>query len=263
MTGRLENRLLSLRHPWTVRGIVLLGFLGLWQVIAEFQSPLVFATPGQTAVRLAQIWVSPGGTSETLPQAIILTLQPIAVGFLIAVAIGIPVGLLMGISRIAEYSIDPYVSLLYATPLIVTIPIVAVTIGSSMEGTYAVVILGTVFPIIINVMNGVKNVNKDLVEAAASFGVTGSALWRRVVFPSALPYTMAGVRIGIGHAVIGAILAEMFMYSVGLGYLILEYTSLFDAAAVIGTTLVVILIGIAITEGAKVIERMTTPWAKA
>jgi ABC-type nitrate/sulfonate/bicarbonate transport system permease component len=247
-----------IRNPWFVRIISFAAFLALWQILANYVSPLTFATPGETARRFYELW-----TSGDMPSAIVDTMQSVVVGFVLAVVVAIPLGLLMGTSRTAEYSIDPYINLIYATPLIVLIPIVAVVMGSNMTSTYIIVFLASVFPILINVMAGVKNVGRDMMETSQSFGMKGWGLWRKVILPSALPYTMAGLRIGIGHAVIGAILAEIFLYGIGLGGMIYDYSGIFDTGAMIAAVVVVMVIGVGLTEGVKYFEKRVSGWSLA
>ena len=193
--------------------------------------------------------------------AIVNTLQSIVVGFALGVVVAIPVGLLMGTSRAAEYSLDPYVNLIYATPIIVIVPIVGVVMGSTLESTYVIVFLASVFPILINVMAGVKNVGRDMLETSRSFGMKGRGLWRNVILPASLPYTMAGLRIGVGHAVVGAILAELFLYGFGLGGMIYDYAGIFDTGAIIAAVVVVMVIGICLTEGVKYFEKRISGWS--
>jgi NitT/TauT family transport system permease protein len=246
----------ALRNPWFVRVVSFILFLAAWQLIADYVSPLTFAPPSESAQRFVQLW-----SDGEMPTAIVSTLQSIVVGFALAVVVAIPVGLLMGTSRPVEYSLDPYVNLIYATPLIVLIPIVAVVLGSNLTSTYFIVFLAAVFPILINVMAGVKNVGRDLIETSQSFGLRGLPMWRKVILPSSLPYTMAGLRIGIGHAVIGAILAEIFLYGVGLGGMIYDYTGIFDTGAIVGAVVVIMVIGMSLTEGVKYFENRVSGWA--
>jgi ABC-type nitrate/sulfonate/bicarbonate transport system permease component len=239
-----------------MRILVFAVFLGGWQLLATGISNLVFATPSETARRFLQL--SADGEMAT---ATINTLQAVAVGFALSIVVAVPVGILMGMSRLVEYSLDPWVTLIYATPLIVLIPVIALLFGSNMISTYLVVFLAAVFPILINVMAGVKNVSLEMIETSHSFGLEGLGLWRTVILPSALPYTIAGLRIGVSHAVVGAILAEIFLYSVGLGGLIYDYTSLFDTGAMIAAVVVIMVIGIALTEAVKLFEKLVSSWS--
>ena len=250
-----------LRNVWVVRMVSLVLFFAAWQLLAEYVSPLTFATPGETARRFYELCFGLPGTPPEMSNAVVNTMQSIAVGFAFAVVTAIPVGLLMGTSRVAEYSLDPYVNLIYATPIIVIVPIVGVVLGSTLEATYVIVFLASFFPILINVTAGVKNVGRDMLETSRSFGMKGSALWRSVILPSSLPYTMAGLRIGVGHAVVGAILAELFLYGFGLGGMIYDYAGIFDTGAIIAAVVVVMLIGVGLTEGVKYFEKRVSGWS--
>lgn len=245
-----------IKNPWVLRIVSFVVFIAAWQLLGNIASSLTFAPPGEAARRFYQLWLD-----GEMPSAILNTVESTLVGFALGVAVAIPMGLLMGTSRVAEYSIDPYVNLIYATPIIVLVPIVAVTLGSNMMSTYLIVFLASVFPILINVIAGVKNVGRDMLETSQSFGMKGWMLWRNVILPSSLPYTMAGLRIGIGHAVIGAILAEIFLYGVGLGGMIYDYTGIFDTGAIIAAVVVVMIIGVTMTEGVKYLENRVSGWS--
>ena len=247
-----------LRNPWVIRIVSFILFFAAWQLLAEYVSPLTFATPGETGNRFYQLLAD-----GEMQAAVVNTLQSTVVGFLLGVVVAIPVGLLMGTSRTAEYSIDPYVNLIYATPIIVIVPIVGVVLGSTLEATYLIVFVASVFPILINVIAGVKNVGRDLLETSNSFGMKGWGLWRNVILPSSLPYTMAGLRIGVGHAVVGAILAELFLYGFGLGGMISDYAAIFDTGAIIAAVIVVMIIGVGLTEGVKYFEKRVSGWSIA
>lgn len=248
-----------LTSKWAVRAYALIIFFAAWQIIGEFTSPLFFATPGVVAGRMAQLLVD--GSSNGIPVNALITIETVLAGFIPAVAVGVPVGILIGRNRFAEYSLDPYINLIYAVPLIVMIPILIVWLGSNIVSNYVLTFIGALFPIAINSISGAKNVRATLLETGRSFGFAGPGMWRRIIFPASLPYVMAGLRIGIGHAVIGAILAELLMYSSGLGLLIEDSVALFDAAGVISAVIVTVLLGILMTESIKVFERRVSMWS--
>ena len=141
------------------------------------------------------------------------------------------------------------------------IPILTVWFGSNMLADYVLVFVAALFPIVINSISGAKNVRHNLLETGASFGFGASGMWRKIIFPASLPYVVAGLRIGVGHAVIGAILAEMFMYTVGLGNMIELSASNFDTAGTIAAVIITILLGIFITETIKIFERRVSAWS--
>ena len=248
-----------LTNKWAVRAYALIIFLVVWQIIGEFTSPVFFAEPAAVARRMVQLFADISAIG--IPVSALVTIETVLAGFLPAVAVGVPVGILIGRYRVAEYSLDPYINLLYALPLIVMIPILTIWLGSNLVSNYVLAFIGALFPIAINSISGAKNVRSTLLETGRSFGFVGPGMWRRIIFPASLPYVMAGLRIGIGHAVIGAILAELLMYSSGLGYLIEYYVALFDASGVISVVLVTVLLGVLMTEIIKIFERRVSVWS--
>jgi ABC-type nitrate/sulfonate/bicarbonate transport system permease component len=237
--------------------VVLAVVLIIWQIAGSTVSPLILTTPGAVAQRFIELW-----NQGVLPDATMTALQTALIGLAMGAAVGIPLGLVMGRSRLAEYALDPYVSILYATPIVVIMPLVVIWFGSNMLSSYLIVFLATVFPILINTMYGVKNVSRSLVAAGSAFGFQGMGLWRKIVIPGSVPFIVTGLRIGTGAALIGTILAELFVYTVGLGYVLAYYGGLFDSSGVISAILITMLLGILLTEGTKYLERRTSAWAR-
>lgn len=244
---------------WAVRIYALLIFFIAWQLVGSSLNPLIFSPPRVVGVRMAQLLAD--GSSNGIPVNTLITIETVLAGFIPAVIVGIPLGLLIGRNKIAEYSLDPYITLIYAVPLIVMIPILTVWFGSNMIADYVLVFVAALFPIVINSISGAKNVRHNLLETGESFGFGTSGMWRKIIFPASLPYVVAGLRIGVGHAVIGAILAEMFMYTVGLGNMIELSASNFDTAGTIAAVIITILLGIFITETIKIFERRVSAWS--
>ncbi|MGI0079938.1 MAG: ABC transporter permease [Nitrososphaerales archaeon] len=229
----------------------------LWQILGQSVNPIFFSPPLRVAARFQQLWID-----GTLPSETYVTLYTVIIGFLISALVGIPLGLVLGRSKSSEYALDPYVNLIYATPIVAIIPLVAIWFGSSILSSYLIVFLTTMFPILINTLAGVKDVNKSLLETGRSFGFGGISLWRKVVLPGSVPYIMGGLRVGMGAAVIGALLAEIFLFYAGLGYTIVFGLSEFDTSGIISAVLLTMALGIGLTEGVKYIERRTSSWSR-
>lgn len=254
-----------LLNRWSLRLYSVIVFLAVWQYLGQSVNAILFSPPTVVLVKFEQYWVGTvlPGSNITLLDATLITLQTIFIGFAISIAAGIPVGLIMGRNKSTEYALDPYVNLIYSTPVIVIIPLIAIWFGSSLASSYLIVLVTAFFPIMINTMAGVKDVSKNLLETGRSFGFAGSGLWRKVVLPSSIPYIMASLRLGIGASIIGALLAELFMYDVGLGYVLVYYQAVFNTPIVVCAVLIVMALGIGLTEMVKFAERKISPWAVA
>lgn len=243
-------------NKWAVRAYTVIAFVVVWQILGQSVDPILFSPPTTVA---KVFWAHT--INGDLPDATLTTLETIFIGFFISAVIGIPFGLIMGRSRNTEYAIDPYVNLIYSTPVVAIVPLVAIWFGANYLSSYLIVFITSFFPIMINTMTGVKDVSKNLTETGQAFGFSGVQLWRKVVLPSSIPYIMAGLRLGIGAAIIGALLAELFLDIVGLGYILIYYEGLFNTPLVICGVVIVMALGIGLTELVKYLERKVSPWA--
>jgi ABC-type nitrate/sulfonate/bicarbonate transport system permease component len=246
-----------LRGRWVVRALSFLLFLAVWQVLGQSVNPILFAPPLRVITRFIQLW-----SDGELVAATAITSETIVISFVLSALIAIPIGLAMGRNRFVEYGVDPYVNLVYSTPTVAIIPLAIIWFGPNLTASFLIVLLHTVPPILINTMIGVKAIGKTLTETGRSFGVQGGRLWRKVVLPASLPYIMAGLRIGMGAAVIGTMIAEIFMFNTGLGYVLVYYGAQFDTAAIISGVLITMALGIILTEAVKQIEKRYLGWAR-
>lgn len=245
-----------LQNDWFVRILTVTIILIIWQIVGQSVNPIIWATPLETAHRFAELW-----SDGTLPSSIAITIQTVLVGFAVSATAGIPIGFAMGRSRVVEYSLDPYVNFIYAIPIVIMIPLLLIWVGSNLTASYVEVIIASIFPVIINVMAGVKNVPRSLIETGRSFGFSRSSLWRKIILPASVPYVMAGLRIGVASSMVGAVLAQLFLFPVGLGYIIDLSSTRFDTPAVIAGVLVTMAVAIALTEAVGLIEKRLCSWA--
>lgn len=158
-------------------------------------------------------------TSEVVP-AFGDTLKGLGIGYGICVLAGVPIGLLMARVRLIELAFEPYVNALYATPRLALIPVLILWLGITQQMRIAVVIVSGIFPIILNTYLGAREVDQKFVDAGTAFAANSWQIMRTVIFPGSLPYTFAGLRIGLGRAFIGVIVAEIETSTLGIGNLI-------------------------------------------
>ena len=114
--------------------------------------------------------------------------------------------------------LEPFVSALYATPRIALLPLILIWLGIGIASKIAIVFLGAVFPIVVNTVTGVRTVEADFIKAARSFGASDRQMFLTVVLPSSVPLLLAGLRLGLGHALVGIVVGEMYGATKGLGY---------------------------------------------
>jgi NitT/TauT family transport system permease protein len=227
----------------------------LWEVAGRFTSAAFLVPFSETLVRLWQLVASGEFVRQFLDSAkLFLT------GFILAVIIGLPFGMLLARLRTLRIGVEPYLMVIYATPLVALIPFILSMMGFGFAPKVLVVFLFAVFPVIYNTVEGARSIKPELLEVARSYRSNEYALWREVMLPYTLPYAMTGVRQAIGRALVGMIAAEFFLSSTGLGQLIMSASQNFDTAGVFASILVIALIGIGLMRLGLVIERHFARW---
>lgn len=166
-------------------------------------------------------------------------------GLGLAIAVGLPVGLITGRSRIIDAMVDPFVTVFNATPRLIFLPLFILWFGIGMWSKVMIVFIGAVFPLLINTYAGVKNVDRVLVNVVRSFGANEWQTMKIVVLPNSVPYIVAGLRLAIGRAILGVVVGEFFGASEGLGFMI--------AAAATNYKVDVVFVGVAIFMGLSLI----------
>ena len=171
-----------------------------------------------------------------------------------------PLGMLLARVRPLRIGIEPYIMIIYATPLVAVIPFILSMMGFGFAPKVLVVFLFAVFPVLYNTVEGARSIRPELIEVAKSFRSSEWALWREVMLPYTLPYTMTGVRQAIGRALVGMVAAEFFLSSTGLGQLIMGASQNFDTAGVFASILVIGLVGVGLMRLGLVIEHHFARW---
>jgi ABC-type nitrate/sulfonate/bicarbonate transport system permease component len=230
--------------------------LALWEIACRTViSPLFLPPPSAIAVAFYDTL-----RSGELPRQLGQTLGVLAVGFGLAVIIGLALGILMGTVRTAARLLDPYVNALYAMPTVALVPLVIVWLGLGFEAKVFLTFIVGVFPIVINTQAGVKNIPAAYLETARAFACSRSQMFWKVILPAAIPFFVAGLRLGLGRALVGVVVAEMFTALSGLGYMVTFYGNTFKTALLFVPIITLALLSIAITELIRWAERRITPW---
>ncbi|MGB7011911.1 MAG: ABC transporter permease subunit, partial [Pseudolabrys sp.] len=181
-------------------------------------------------------------------------------GFILALIVGMPLGMLLARIRTLRIGVEPYIMILYATPMVALIPFILSMMGFGFAPKLLVVFLFAVFPVLYNTVEGARSIKPELIEVAKSFRSSEWALWREVMVPYTLPYTMTGVRQAIGRALVGMIAAEFFLSATGLGQLIMSASQNFDTGGVFASILIIGLLGIGLTRLGLAIEQHFARW---
>ena len=263
MTETQPRTALPRRSFWRRHENVLLGslsmliFLALWEAVvrAGLVNPLFTSSPSRIVA---------AGFDMFADGSIWVHLQVSATeffsGFALAIVIGVPLGILMGWYSRVNAILEPFVSALYATPRIALLPLVVIWFGIGLASKVAIVFLGAIFPILVNTITGVRTIDADFIKVARSFGASDRQMFATVALPSSVPMLLTGLRLGLGHALVGIVVGEMYGATQGLGYLIAVAGARFQTDKVMVGIILIAGLGVALTELLRAIERRFERW---
>jgi ABC-type nitrate/sulfonate/bicarbonate transport system permease component len=259
MTDDTAPRLsFSMRHRNALLGgLSVVLFFAAWQAIflvVPFD-PLFISKPSLIANGLVDLV-----TSGDLFRDLAVSAVPFLYGFSAAVIIGVPLGIVMGWRVRVGCALDPLMTVFYASPLVALAPLVVIFFGVGVGGKALIIFFLSVFPFIFNACAGVRAVDRLLINVVRSLGGSERDLYFKVIFPSVLPYIVAGARIAVGRALIGVLVGEFFAASEGIGYAISRFGDIFALDRMFGCIITIMLIAVALTEGIRWTERTAFPW---
>jgi len=229
--------------------------IALWEIAGRLTSAAFMVPFSETLVRLWQL-ITRGEFLVQLFDSAELFLT----GFVLALIIGAPLGMLLARVRLLRIGVEPYIMTLYATPMVALIPFILSMMGFGFAPKVLVVFLFAVFPVIYNTVEGARSIKPELIEVAKSYRSSEWALWREVMLPYTLPFAMTGVRQAIGRALVGMIAAEFFLSATGLGQLIMGASQNFDTAGVFASIFLIAIIGVGLMRLGLKIELHFARW---
>ncbi|MBX6425393.1 MAG: ABC transporter permease [Variibacter sp.] len=227
----------------------------LWEIAGRRASAAFLVPLSETLVRLWEIAAS-GQLWEQFVSSAALFLT----GFALALAIGMPLGMLLARMRVLRVALEPYIMILYATPMVALIPFILSLMGFGFAPKALVVFLFAVFPVLYNTIEGARSIKPELIEVARSFRSSEWKLWCDVMVPYTLPFAMTGVRQAIGRGLVGMVAAEFFLSATGLGQLIMTAGQNFDTGGVFAAILVIGLIGVGLMRVGLMLEQRFARW---
>jgi ABC-type nitrate/sulfonate/bicarbonate transport system permease component len=252
---RREQRWSAYDHPNLIRAGSVVIVMLLWEFYGRRVDPLLLTYPTAVVWAAAQlIW------SGELIRQLFVSLGSLAAGFGASLLLGVGLGMVMGRSRLAETILDPHVNALYATPQVALTPLLMMWFGLGFGVKVIVIFLFAFFPILINTASGVKNVSASMVEVGRAYLASERQILFKVVFPAALPFIMAGVRLAVGRGLVGMIVAELFTAMTGLGAMLTLYGNLFETARMFVVIIVLGLLGVGLIQAAQALERRMARW---
>jgi NitT/TauT family transport system permease protein len=240
---------------WAITGLSLVLVLGVWEGFGPHINPLFASYPSDI---LRAFWKMM--ESGVLPAAFWSSMKPFVAGYFLAGVLGISAGLLIGRSRVLEAAFGIYIVAGYSTPLIALVPLLMIWFGLGFMVKMVIIFLLTFFPVCINTWVGVQAVPKTLVEVGTAFCAPQSAIMRQIVLPAVLPYIMAGLRLGIGKAVIAMVIAEFLTSISGLGGVIISSANSFRTAEMFVPIIILMVLAVVLTNLVSYIEHKVAPW---
>ncbi len=255
-TSAFKQRIESMALGTAV--IVLL--LIIWELLPYFVpmkqgTRLFFTVPSRILATLWQMFASgsiwaPLGVSATA----------FAIGLALAIAAGLPLGILLGRSNTLNAMFDPFITAFNATPRLVFLPLLMLWLGIGVWSKVAIVFLGALFPLLINTHEGVRNADKLLINVVRSFGAKEWDVARLVVIPNSLPFIVVGLRLAIGRAILGVVVAEFFGAQDGLGVLMVRAASSFNVDVVFAGLIIFAALSLIMTGLVKLVEERMNRW---
>ncbi len=246
-------------EPMAIGTATVVAFLAVWQGVANagIFPPLFLPGPIAIGDALIELFTDPRGE---IWLDIATSAEEIALGYGLAILIGLTLGLLMGWYTRFQYALDPFVNFFYSTPRIVLVPLFIIWFGIDMQSKIAVIFLGALFPIVINTMAGVRNTDPSLLRVARSFGASDALTFRRVVLPGAVPFILTGFRLGVGHALTGVIVGEYIAARHGVGQLIAIASQTFQTPKALAGVILIAGTGMLLTAALGRIEARFQSW---
>jgi NitT/TauT family transport system permease protein len=235
----------------------IVGGLLVWELLSRVavDNSLFLAAPSQILYAIFNL-----ARSGVLWRHIYISAIEFALGYVIASLLGIVMGLAMAESERAKAIMQPWISGLYATPTIALGPLFLLWFGIGIWSKVLVVITLVLFTVIINTEVGLRTTSPRLVEMLRSFGATRSQIFWKLSLPSATPFILAGLKLGIGRGLIGVVVAELFGSRAGLGQLISQSADSFNMPNLFAAVVILAAAGIAMTAGFSWMEKHLVPW---
>lgn len=254
--SRSTPRLLT-SHPRTglLYGVSIFGGLLVWEVCARLLPRSILAPLPDIGRSLLNDILS-----GDLPAAFLRSVGHLALGYLLALVVAVPLGFLMGRSVIVFDLLDPWVTNLYSIPSVAFVPFLIIWFGLFFAGRVALVFLMCVFEILLTVISGVRDVRRAFLDVGRSFRAGRIQLLGKVVFPAALPFIFAALRIGVVRGVNAMITAELFFAAVNLGGMMKDKANQFDIPALWGLVIFMSVFGLMAQEALKALEARVLAW---
>jgi taurine transport system permease protein len=250
----------TVRHG-SISMAAVLAVFGLWWLVTSqgWVGPLFLPTPG--SVWDAFVTASTEGyRGFLLWEHIAISLQRVAVAFFAALAIAIPLGMVVASSRVLETIVDPFVNFYRPLPPLAYYTLLVIWFGIGEMSKVLLLLLAAFPPLFIAVVSGVRGVRRERIDAARSLGASRVKTLRYVIFPSILPDVFTGIRVAVGFTYTTLVAAEMVAARTGIGWLVLDASRFLQTSYVFMGIIVMGVTGILLDAIVKAAQRRAVPW---
>ncbi len=233
-------------------------FLILWELVGnilQLINPMFMSAPSLIFAAAIQLF----GSGEIYNDLYVSGLE-LFWGYFLSAIVAVPFGIMVGWYKRMSYIFDPFINAMNATPRVALLPLVIIWLGIGILSKVGIIFLGAVFPILINTRDGVKTTPYNLLTAARSFGASEWMLFKTVVLPSTIPFILTGLRLGLGRAIVGVMVGELYAATAGIGFMITVAGATFQTDKVFVGVLIFALTGMIGMEILTRIERRFDKW---
>jgi len=244
------------KAAWTRRLLVLTALI-VWEAWARLAGASELIAPPSAIVRALFTQILP---DAQIRGAIGLTLFEVVCAYGLAVVVGLALGLAVGATNLSRRSLFPIILLLYAIPQVVLLPLFMLGFGIGPAAKIAFGFSHGVFPVLVNVVAGMRNVNPLYLKAAQSMGARRSDIFRNLVFPQMVASFFTGLRLAMTMSLLGVILAELYVSTTGVGYFTKVFAETFDPAPLFALIGILAVMAIVLNEMVRAVERRFTRW---
>jgi NitT/TauT family transport system permease protein len=240
-----------------IGGGTLALFLLAWELCADFGviNPLFISSPSRIAHAGAALMSDPDFWNDVRVSTI-----EFLIGYVTAIVVGVPFGLLMGTSRRLSYIFAPFVDTLNAVPRVTLLPLLIIWFGIGIWSKVAVVFLGAVIPIVISALSGVKTNEARFLAMARSFSASRTKVFVSVILPGTVPFIFTGLKYAAGRALLGVVVGELYASTAGIGHMIADAGNMFQADTLFFGVFIFTVTGLVVVAVLDRLERRFERW---
>jgi putative hydroxymethylpyrimidine transport system permease protein len=240
---------------WAPPLLLLVALIVLWELVVRAADVPDYLFPAPSAVASAL-----RDDADVLRDATLVTAREMLLGYLLAVAIGLGLAVLLHFSTLVRRALLPLLVVSQTVPTVVLAPILAILLGYGIGPKLVVVAIVCFFPIVVNAVDGLRSTDPELVRMMRTLRGTRWSIFRRVEFPGALPMIFSGARVAATYAAVGAVFGEWAGSSEGLGFVMLQSQPSLDTARIFAAVLILSLLALALYGAVTLAERLLVPW---